>query len=136
MQVHAFAFQILTLGRVVNHDDVYIKHVIDSIWGLDWNDLTPQTQRANDYFVRQAYQDMLDSYLPKLREHLEETEGILNSTVLAWLAWSSCRTSPKRRRSGTKGVNCCWETGTILTNKVSSMWSRDVPKDPSERQTR
>lgn len=73
MQVHAFAFQILTLGRVMNHDDVYIKHVIDSIWGLDWNDLTPQTQRANDYFVRQAYQDMLDSYLPKLREHLEET---------------------------------------------------------------
>lgn len=70
------ARQILTIGAVPNHDDSIIKAVIESLWGPEFRNLTPEKQQTNEKIIRKVYEDQLKNYLPVLQKHLDEVEQI------------------------------------------------------------
>lgn len=77
MQVYVSAFHIIHGGLIPTLDDVNINPIIDSLWGLEWNNLTIEEKRANESIIRKTYEEMHETYLPCLQEHLDETKQLL-----------------------------------------------------------
>ena len=70
------ARQILTIGAVPNYDDAIIKAVIESLWGPEFGNLTPEKQQTIENIIHKIYEDQLKNYLPVLQKHLDEVEQI------------------------------------------------------------